>query len=62
MQSPRPAPTVRALIVSISALVMAWFSSGPALAQADRYPSKTGRLIVGQSPGGATDIVARLTA
>lgn len=62
MQSPRPAPTVRALIVSISALVMAWFSSGPALAQADRYPSKTVRLIVGQSPGGATDIVARLTA
>lgn len=62
MQSPRPAPTVRALIVSISALVMAWFSSGSALAQADRYPSKTVRLIVGQSPGGATDIVARLTA
>jgi tripartite-type tricarboxylate transporter receptor subunit TctC len=43
-----------ALLIALAA------SASNVAAQEPAYPSKTVRLIVGQSPGGATDIIARL--
>ena len=48
-----------AAVCATSAILAA---SGAAQAQADAYPSKSVRVVIGQSPGGATDIVGRAVA
>ena len=45
---------------ALCAALLLSIGAGPALAQSDSsYPAKPVRIVVGQSPGGATDIVAR---
>jgi tripartite-type tricarboxylate transporter receptor subunit TctC len=48
------------ILVRAGALALA--IAGPAFAQSDAYPVKPVRFIVGQAPGGATDIVGRMVA
>lgn len=50
----------RTLLLPVLALLAAALCGGPALAQA--WPSKPIRLIVGYTPGGSNDIVARIIA
>jgi tripartite-type tricarboxylate transporter receptor subunit TctC len=45
-----------------TAFAVAIFVAGAALAQADQWPTRTIRMIVGFGPGGGTDIAARLVA
>jgi tripartite-type tricarboxylate transporter receptor subunit TctC len=52
-------PTRRRLALSLAALGLA-FASAPAFAQA--WPDKPLRIMVGASPGGGTDILARMLA
>lgn len=49
-----------ALALSTVAMVAAGVE--PAAAQADAYPSKPSRIVVGFAPGGATDLLARVVA
>ena len=60
MKATLPAHLARALFALAAALPIC-LPAVSALAQSS-YPAKPVRLIVGQSPGGATDIVARLVA
>jgi tripartite-type tricarboxylate transporter receptor subunit TctC len=46
----------------ITALAAALFLAGPVCAQAQKYPSKPIRMIVGYAPGGGSDIMGRLMA
>ena len=43
------------------ALASIALSAGPAIAQSD-YPNKPVRIMVGASPGGGTDVIARMLA
>ena len=45
------------LAVGVAALL-----AGPHIAQAQSYPTRTVRLVVGFPPGGSADIIARLVA
>ncbi|MES2979937.1 MAG: tripartite tricarboxylate transporter substrate binding protein [Pseudomonadota bacterium] len=48
------------LFIALAAALPLYFSTAPAaFAQADAYPSKAVRLLVGAPPGGGNDIVAR---
>jgi tripartite-type tricarboxylate transporter receptor subunit TctC len=49
-------------LAAVTAVASLGLISSPALAQADNYPDRPIRLLVGFAPGGATDIVARLLA
>jgi len=48
--------------IRLAMLLAAGLASTNALAQGGGYPAKPVRFVVGQSPGGATDIVARMVA
>lgn len=63
MKATLSARVARARYALMPGLLLGCLLPAGALAQVDgTYPAKTVRLIVGQSPGGATDIVARLVA
>ena len=47
-------------LVHCAVSLMLVISGSAALAQTSKYPSRTVRMLVGFSPGGATDIIARL--
>ncbi len=49
-------------LVAVTAIATVGLIGSPAQAQADNYPDRPIRLLVGFAPGGATDIVARLLA
>jgi tripartite-type tricarboxylate transporter receptor subunit TctC len=46
----------------VTALAVALFLANPVCAQAQKYPSKPIRMIVGYAPGGGSDIMGRLMA
>src|SRR5689334_15121112 len=49
-------------VFRISAMLAAILACAPAFSQTDNYPTRPIRLIVGFTPGGATDLVGRLVA
>src|SRR5258708_7464390 len=51
---------VRGLAAVVLAASITW--AAPAAAQADSYPARTVRIMVGASAGGGTDIIARVLA
>ena len=49
-------------LTHLALAALAWgAASGPALAQADNYPSKPITVVVGYPPGGSTDLTGRDT-
>jgi tripartite-type tricarboxylate transporter receptor subunit TctC len=50
------------LITGVGAALLAIAGSGPATAQADGYPNRPVRLVVGYPPGGSGDFVSRVAA
>jgi len=53
---------IKKSLVAVTAIATVGLIGSPAQAQADNYPDRPIRLLVGFAPGGATDIVARLLA